>query len=78
MIYAVLEGKPGHFTSEGIFDYEPVFAAAKEAGLYVIARPGPYISRSCSEFPLSTRDRVADIAQTPKHPVVVFRDGCNV
>ena len=42
--WAQLEGKPGDFSAEGIFDYAAFFDAAKEAGLYVIARPGPYIS----------------------------------
>ena len=42
--WAQLEGKPGDFSAEGIFDYARFFEIAKEVGLYVIARPGPYIS----------------------------------
>ena len=42
--WALYEGRPGHFSSEGIFDLVPFFQAAKEAGIYLIARPGPYIS----------------------------------
>jgi beta-galactosidase GanA len=40
--WAPLEGRPGHFSAEGVFAYEPFFAAAEEVGLYLIARPGPY------------------------------------
>jgi len=43
--WALLEGKPGRFSAEGIFDLAPFFKAAKDAGVYLIARPGPYISR---------------------------------
>ncbi|KAJ9155583.1 Beta-galactosidase [Pleurostoma richardsiae] len=39
-----VEGKPGNFTAEGVFDLEPFFEAAKEAGIYLTARPGPYIN----------------------------------
>lgn len=42
--WGALEGKQGNFTAEGVFAYEPFFAAAKEAGIYLLARPGPYIS----------------------------------
>lgn len=38
--WALLEGKQGNFSAEGIFDFEPFFDAAKQAGLYLIARPG--------------------------------------
>ena len=44
--WALLEGKPGKFSAQGIFDFEPFFKAAKDAGVYLIARPGPYISWS--------------------------------
>ncbi|KAL1303466.1 hypothetical protein AAFC00_006849 [Neodothiora populina] len=47
-MWALLEGKPGEFTAEGIFDFEPFFAAAKEAGIYLLARPGPYINAEVS------------------------------
>jgi hypothetical protein len=43
--WAQLEGKPGKFSAEGVFDYSAFFDAAKEAGVYLIARPGPYISQ---------------------------------
>jgi hypothetical protein len=46
--YALLEGKRGTFRSEGIFSLEPLFESAKQAGLYVIARPGPYINAEVS------------------------------
>lgn len=39
--WALLEGKPGEFSAEGVFAFEPFFAAAQQAGIYLIARPGP-------------------------------------
>jgi beta-galactosidase GanA len=46
--WALLEGKPGEFLSEGIFDLEPFFEAAQTAGIYLLARPGPYINAEVS------------------------------
>ncbi|OOG00557.1 glycoside hydrolase family 35 protein [Aspergillus carbonarius ITEM 5010] len=46
--WALLEGQPGHIRTQGVFDLEPFFAAAQEAGLYLIARPGPYINAEVS------------------------------
>ena len=46
--WALLEGRQGTFTAEGIFDFEPFFAAASQAGLYLLARPGPYINAEVS------------------------------
>lgn len=40
-----LEGKRGDFNDEAALAIEPFFQAAQEAGLYLIARPGPYISK---------------------------------
>ena len=42
--WALLEGKQGDFSAEGVFALEPFFAAAQQAGIYVLARPGPYIN----------------------------------
>lgn len=42
--WRLLEGTQGEFTAEGVFAFEPFFAAAAEAGLYLLARPGPYIN----------------------------------
>lgn len=42
--WGALEGKPGDFSAEGPLVIEPFFKAAQEAGLYIIARPGPYIN----------------------------------
>jgi beta-galactosidase GanA len=39
--WALLEGEPGVFRADGVFAFEPFFAAAKQAGIYLIARPGP-------------------------------------
>ncbi|KAJ5162681.1 Glycoside hydrolase family 35 [Penicillium coprophilum] len=46
--WALLEGNPGHYTAEGAFALEPFFDAAKEAGIYLLARPGPYINAEVS------------------------------
>ncbi|KAI1778006.1 glycoside hydrolase family 35 protein [Hypoxylon cercidicola] len=46
--WALLEGKPGEFVSEGVFDLKPFFDAATKAGIYIIARPGPYINAEVS------------------------------
>ncbi|KKZ64295.1 beta-galactosidase A [[Emmonsia] crescens] len=46
--WALTEGKPGEYTAEGIFAWEPFFEAATEAGIYLLARPGPYINAEVS------------------------------
>lgn len=46
--WALLEGKQGNFTAEGVFAFEPFFDAAAEAGIYLLARPGPYINAEAS------------------------------
>ncbi|KAF4554747.1 putative glycosyl hydrolases family 35 protein 1 [Elsinoe fawcettii] len=42
--WAALEGKPGEFIAEGIFNFDDFFKAATDAGIYLLARPGPYIN----------------------------------
>ena len=46
--WALLEGQEGNFTAEGVFALEPFFQAASEAGIYLLARPGPYINAEVS------------------------------
>ena len=46
--WALLEGEPGAFTAQGIFDIDPFFDAAAIAGIYLIARPGPYVNAELS------------------------------
>ncbi|KAF1989362.1 glycoside hydrolase family 35 protein [Aulographum hederae CBS 113979] len=46
--WALHEGKPGNFTAEGVFAWEPFFEAATKAGIYLLARPGPYINAEVS------------------------------
>ena len=46
--WALLEGKAGEFRAEGVFALEPFFEAATQAGIYLIARPGPYINAEAS------------------------------
>lgn len=46
--WALLEGERGVFRADGIFALEPFFEAASEAGIYLLARPGPYINAEVS------------------------------
>ncbi|KAL4748029.1 hypothetical protein BDW72DRAFT_205968 [Aspergillus terricola var. indicus] len=46
--WALLEAEQGHFRMEGVFALEEFFDAAMEAGIYLIARPGPYINAETS------------------------------
>lgn len=46
--WALLEGKQGNFTAKGVFALEPFFEAASTAGIYLLARPGPYINAEVS------------------------------
>ncbi|OCL03153.1 glycoside hydrolase family 35 protein [Glonium stellatum] len=46
--WALLEGKPGEFSADGVFALEPFFDAASKAGIYLLARPGPYINAEAS------------------------------
>ncbi|CBX92575.1 hypothetical protein IAQ61_006037, partial [Plenodomus lingam] len=46
--WALLEGKPGKYRAEGVFDLQPFFDAAQEVGIYLLARPGPYINAESS------------------------------
>ncbi|KAL1961973.1 hypothetical protein VTN77DRAFT_708 [Rasamsonia byssochlamydoides] len=46
--WALLEGKPGSYRADGIFALEPFFEAASQAGIYLLARPGPYINAESS------------------------------
>lgn len=44
----LLEGTPGTFRAEGVFDLNPFFEAAAGVGIYLLARPGPYINAEVS------------------------------
>jgi len=46
--WALLEGEPGTFRADGIFQLQQFFDAASEAGIYLLARPGPYINSETS------------------------------
>ncbi|EFY85580.1 beta-galactosidase [Metarhizium acridum CQMa 102] len=46
--WALLEGKQGEFRANGIFALEPFLEAASKAGVYLLARPGPYINAEVS------------------------------
>ncbi|KAI5860679.1 glycoside hydrolase family 35 protein [Durotheca rogersii] len=42
--WGLVEGTPGQVRFEGVFALGEFFKAAAEAGIYIIARPGPYIN----------------------------------
>lgn len=42
--WSLVEGNQGHVITDGIWSLEAFFDAATEAGIYLIARPGPYIN----------------------------------
>ncbi|GFG08426.1 probable beta-galactosidase E [Aspergillus lentulus] len=46
--WGLMEGNPGHVVTDGIWSLDEFFAAASEAGIYLIARPGPYINAETS------------------------------
>lgn len=46
--WGLLEGQPGQFRADGIFDLKPFFDAATASGIYLLARPGPYINAEVS------------------------------
>ncbi|QKX57235.1 uncharacterized protein TRUGW13939_04343 [Talaromyces rugulosus] len=46
--WGLLEGNPGQVVTDGVWSLEEFFASAKEAGIYLIARPGPYINAETS------------------------------
>ncbi|KAJ5202980.1 beta-galactosidase [Penicillium cf. viridicatum] len=46
--WVLLEHEPGHVHMEGVFDLTEFFDAASGAGIYLIARPGPYINAEVS------------------------------
>ncbi|GIC84200.1 glycoside hydrolase family 35 protein [Aspergillus udagawae] len=46
--WALLEGSRGTYRADGVFDLQPFFDAASKAGVYLLARPGPYINAEVS------------------------------
>ena len=42
--WGLVEGNPGHVVLDGVFSFQEFFYAAQEAGIYLLARPGPYIN----------------------------------
>ncbi|KAL2202165.1 glycoside hydrolase family 35 protein [Sarocladium strictum] len=46
--WGMIEHKRGEFNWDGVRDPQAFFDAAKEVGLYVISRPGPYINAEVS------------------------------
>lgn len=48
VMWSLLEGEPGHVRTDGVFALDEFFRAAKKAGIYLLARPGPYINAEVS------------------------------
>ncbi|KAK7221447.1 hypothetical protein V2G26_009450 [Clonostachys chloroleuca] len=48
LMWGLLEGEPGHVRTDGIFALQDFFRAASDTGLYLLARPGPYINAEVS------------------------------
>ncbi|KAJ5808245.1 hypothetical protein N7474_009514 [Penicillium riverlandense] len=46
--WALVEGTPGQYRADGIFALQPFFDAAMQAGIYLTARPGPFINAEVS------------------------------
>ncbi|KAJ5612956.1 hypothetical protein N7510_006150 [Penicillium lagena] len=46
--WGLIEANPGHVVTDGIWSLEEFFRAATQAGIYLIARPGPYINAETS------------------------------
>lgn len=46
--WSLVEGNPGHIITDGIWSLDEFFNAAHQAGIYLIARPGPYINAECT------------------------------
>ena len=46
VFWGILEPKRGEISFEGFRDLQPWFDAAKQAGIYLMARPGEYRSPS--------------------------------
>ena len=66
--WALVEGQEGAFRAEGVFALEPFFEAASEAGIYLVARPGPYINAESSGggFP-GWLQRTKAVLRTPEY-----------
>ncbi|KAI1407154.1 glycoside hydrolase family 35 protein [Hypoxylon sp. FL1857] len=48
VMWGLLEGEPGQVRADGVFALEGFFNAASQAGIYLLARPGPYINAEVS------------------------------
>ncbi|KAI0974123.1 glycoside hydrolase superfamily [Xylaria arbuscula] len=46
--WALLEPSPGDFRADGVLSLQEFFDAASQAGIYLLARPGPYINAEVS------------------------------
>jgi beta-galactosidase GanA len=69
--WALLEGKPGEFTAEGVFALEPFFEAALEAGVYILAVSSTF----CILFWRLTSDSDQARTSMPRSAVEATLDG---
>ena len=74
--WALLEGKQGTFTADGIFSLEPFFEAAQQAGIYLLARPGPYINAESSGGGYPGLPLWTCLSTAP--PLTSSQDGCSI
>jgi hypothetical protein len=67
--WALFKGEPGYIRTEGVFAVEKFFDTAQKAGIYSVARPGPYINAEVSGggFPGSL-ERLDGAYGLPTHP----------
>jgi len=68
--WCLYEGQPGVFRADGVFDLSDFFKAAKELGLWVIARPGLYIREfllCCLPLPLFVIVVKTDMTMLSQH-----------
>ncbi|KAL2816018.1 beta-galactosidase [Aspergillus cavernicola] len=80
--WALLEGKRGLIRTEGVFALDQFFDAAQQAGVYLIARPGPYINSETKDpdyleaitpYIHATGRLIAKAQITNGRPVILFQ-----
>lgn len=71
-----------HSPAKGVYDFETgsknlqrFFDTAKEAGLWVIARAGPYCNVRASDIPRNTPDLLLTPSPRPRQVAVALRSG---
>jgi len=75
--WGLLEGKPGDFTAEGIFAFDQFFAAAKEAGIYLLAVSNSFSGSEVHTQGLTTCASVRARTSMLRYLAEDFLAGCN-